>query len=121
MSSIKRVIICPLNRICERIKDDVIERCAWYTEVKGMNPQTGQEVDEFGCAVSWLPVLLIEGSRMARSTTAAVESFRNEMVNPEASMPMRQVLSHILANINPLVIEEADGSPRRLEVIDQGL
>ena len=36
--------------------------------------------DDWGCAVGWLPVLLIENSQQQRSTGAAVESFRNEMV-----------------------------------------
>ena len=46
----------------------------------GKNPQTGQEVSEWNCAVSWLPMLLIEGSQQTRQTGSAIESFRNEMV-----------------------------------------
>ena len=49
-------------------------------KVVGKNPNTGQEVDEWGCAMSWLPILMIENSQQQRSTGAAVESFRNEMV-----------------------------------------
>jgi hypothetical protein len=55
-------------------------QCAWFTQVRGHNPNTGKEVDEWACAVAWLPVLLIENSQQQRSTGAAVESFRNEMV-----------------------------------------
>tara|TARA_Y100000310_G_C19954985_1_gene478571 strand:+ start:224 stop:436 length:213 start_codon:yes stop_codon:yes gene_type:complete len=46
----------------------------------GKNPQTGQDVNEWNCAVTWLPMLLIEGSQQTRQTGAAIESFRNEMV-----------------------------------------
>jgi uncharacterized protein with FMN-binding domain len=46
-----------------------------------MNPNTGEEVDEWSCAITWLPMMLIENSQQQRSTGAAVESFRNEMVN----------------------------------------
>jgi hypothetical protein len=46
----------------------------------GKNPNTGQEVNEWACAVRWLPMLLIEGSQQTRQTGAAIESFRNEMV-----------------------------------------
>lgn len=46
----------------------------------GKNPQTGAEQDEEGCAMTWLPVLLIENANTSRSTAAAVESFRNSMV-----------------------------------------
>lgn len=46
-----------------------------------MNPNTGQEVDEWQCAMNLLPVLLIENSQQQRCTAAAVESFRNETIN----------------------------------------
>jgi len=66
---------CPLLK-----KDCVGLQCAWFTQVRGHNPNTGKEVDEWSCAMVWLPVLLIENSQQQRSTGAAVESFRNEMV-----------------------------------------
>jgi hypothetical protein len=55
-------------------------RCAWFTQVRGSNPNTGKEVDEWACAIAWLPILLIENSQQQRQTGAAVESFRNEVV-----------------------------------------
>ena len=45
-----------------------------------MNPQTGEEVDEWDCAVKWVPMMLIENTQMQRQTGAAIESFRNESV-----------------------------------------
>jgi capsule polysaccharide export protein KpsE/RkpR len=45
-----------------------------------MNPNTGQEVDHWSCAVTWMPMLTIENSQQQRQTGAAVESFRNEVV-----------------------------------------
>lgn len=66
---------------CPLIKKDCIEnKCAWYMHVRGMNPNTGEDVDHWGCAVSWLPMLTIENSQQQRHTGAAVESFRNEVV-----------------------------------------
>lgn len=66
---------------CPLIKKDCIQmQCAWFTQVRGHNPNTGKEVDEWACAIAWMPVLLIENSQQQRSTGAAVESFRNEMV-----------------------------------------
>jgi hypothetical protein len=67
---------CPLNGFEECKKLD----CAWFTQIRGTNPNSGEEIDDYGCAVAWLPVLLIENSRQQYSTGAAVESFRNEMV-----------------------------------------
>jgi hypothetical protein len=71
---------------CPLIKKDCIElKCAWFTQLRGHNPNTGEEIDDWGCAVGWLPVLLVENSQQQRSTGAAVESFRNEMVKANES------------------------------------
>jgi len=66
---------------CPLIKKNCIEhKCAWYMHVRGMNPNTGEDVDHWGCSVTWLPMLTIENSQQQRHTSAAVESFRNEVV-----------------------------------------
>lgn len=67
---------CPLNGFepCKKLD------CGWFMQVRGVNPNTGQEVDNWGCAVTWMPMLTIENSQQQRQTGAAVESFRNEMV-----------------------------------------
>jgi len=67
---------CPLNNF-EPCK---LWECSWFIEIQGKNPQTGVDINEWGCSVAWLPVMLIENSQMQRQTGAAVESFRNEMV-----------------------------------------
>ena len=66
-------------------KDCIGLECSWYTQIRGMHPQTGEPVDEWGCAVTWMPMLAIENSNQQRSTSAAVESFRNEMVKANES------------------------------------
>ena len=67
---------CPLNNFepCRQME------CAWFMKVVGNNPNTGKEVEEWGCSMAWLPILTIENSQQQRQTGAAVESFRNEMV-----------------------------------------
>jgi len=54
--------------------------CDWYTHVIGANPQTGEQIDQFSCAIAFLPMLLVENSQQQRQTGAAVESLRNEIV-----------------------------------------
>jgi hypothetical protein len=78
--TIEVTLSCPLGHQCETIKDGKISRCAWFIKLAGTNPNTGEQVDEHGCAMSWIPVLLIENSQQQKSTSSAVESFRNEMV-----------------------------------------
>lgn len=67
---------CPLDgfKPCRQLE------CAWFMKIAGTNPNTGKEVEEWGCSMAWLPMLMIENSQQQRSTGAAVESFRNEMV-----------------------------------------
>ena len=76
---------CPLDGFNPCRKTD----CAWFMQVRGKNPQTGADVDEWGCAIAWLPVLMIENSQQQRHTAAAVESFRNEVVRAaeQAALP----------------------------------
>jgi hypothetical protein len=70
------------GKYCPLIKKDCIGlQCSWFTQIRGMNPNTGEPVDEWGCAITWMPMLMIENSQQQRSTSAAVESFRNEVVN----------------------------------------
>ncbi len=76
---IKTTLICPLGSKCEEIKDGSIHRCSWFVTLQGCNPQTMEQIYEKGCAISWLPILLVENSKTNLSTTSAVESFRNEM------------------------------------------
>lgn len=54
--------------------------CGFYFGLRGKNPNTGDDVDEYGCAVAWLPLLMIENAHQSRQCAGAVESFRNEMV-----------------------------------------
>lgn len=76
---IKAKLSCPLGSKCEEIKDNSMHRCAWFIQLAGTNPTTGESVDERGCAMSWIPILMIENSAQQRSTASAIESFRNEV------------------------------------------
>ena len=70
------------GKFCPLIGEDCLGlKCSWFTQIRGMYPQTGEEIDEWGCAVTWMPMLMIENSQQQRSTNAAVESFRNETLN----------------------------------------
>ena len=73
---------CPLNNFepCKKLD------CAWFIQMTGTNPQTGEQVDEWGCSVSLLPMLMIENARESSQTGAAIESFRNVMVEQQKEL-----------------------------------
>lgn len=78
-------IICPMMGGKECVEDGAIRdgelvKCRFWVTVMGKNPQTGQEINNGDCAIAWMPVLLIENSKVNRETGAAVESMRNEGV-----------------------------------------
>ena len=84
---------CPLDNFnpCRELG------CAWFLQIRGNNPNTGKEIDEWGCSMSWLPIMMIENSQQQRSTGAAVESFRNEMVKAnQETLQMMSVSSNLL-------------------------
>ena len=85
---------------CPLIKKDCVEmKCAWFTRIQGYDMNTGNQVDEWQCAISLMPMLLIENSGQQRQTGAAVESFRNEMVKAND-----QTAKVLLANVNKNLI-----------------
>ena len=67
---------CPLDNFnpCRKFE------CGWFIQISGKHPQTGEEVDEYGCAMALMPMLMIENSRQTSQAGSAIESFRNEMV-----------------------------------------
>ena len=69
----------PKKNGCPLLQSECKEHaCRWYVHTVGINPQTEAQIDQFGCAIEFIPLLLIENSQQQRQTGAAVESFRNE-------------------------------------------
>jgi predicted Ser/Thr protein kinase len=93
------------HRLPRRCRDGVVDQCCQlWTNVRGRDPQTGVEMDRWGCADAFVPMLLIEVAQQSRQTGAAVESFRNETVkvNERAAQERRETLNELLS-----------GQPRR--------
>jgi hypothetical protein len=58
---------CPLIQ-----KDCIGLQCKFFIQVRGTNPNTGEEVDEWD-------TLIIENANKQRQTTASVDALRNEV------------------------------------------
>lgn len=63
-----RELVC--NGVCNR-----------WIQVSGKNPNTGEDVNHYDCVDNWMPMLTIQTAQQMRQAGAAIESFRNEMVN----------------------------------------
>jgi hypothetical protein len=91
-------ILCPLLK-SECLEDSAVLDgelcgCRFWITIIGKDPTTGAPINRGDCAIAWQPVLLIENSQMQRHTGAAVEDFRNEMLNAQAAT--NEVLNRIL-------------------------
>ena len=85
----KELIMCPFQlgepcvehgEIRMRNGEPTLVKCRFWINIMGQNPQTGETVNNYDCAMAWMPVLMIENSKVNRETGAAVESMRNETV-----------------------------------------
>lgn len=61
---------CDVSKVCHK--------CALYILVRGKDPQTNRDIDNWMCAIAFGPVATLEGARQSRSSAAATESLRNE-------------------------------------------
>ena len=55
-------------------------KCQKWMQLVGKDPQTGQDVNRYGCADSFLPLLLIENSQRQVQTAASIDVFRDSMI-----------------------------------------
>lgn len=96
---------CPLNNFepCKQLE------CAWFLQLRGTHPQTGEELDDWGCSIAWIPMLLVENSRQQAQTGAAVESFRNEMVKSNEISNQVLLAAATANNPNMKIIEVNNG------------
>ena len=95
-------LTCPYTghkKLCKKLRDN----CPKWVKLVGTNPQTGVPVDEWACADTWEPILLVEISQKLNQQGASLDSFRNEMV--------RQ--GHMALRLTAL-----NGKPKPKELID---
>lgn len=70
-----------VGEFCPLIGKDCVQlQCKFFCKIQGRDTNTGRDLEEWNCSIVFLPLLLIENSGQQRQTSAAVESFRNEMV-----------------------------------------
>lgn len=83
-----------VGNFCPLLKGPCVEnKCMWWTRVIGKDVNTGEDHDHWGCAVTWMPVLFIEGANQTRAAGAAIESLRNNLVK-RLPKPQTKQLGH---------------------------
>lgn len=84
----KRECACPLNgELCiDGTRDDFPNgsdgrplKCRWWQHLYGKDPQADKNIDQWDCAVAWLPITTIEAAQMSRQTGASVDKLANQV------------------------------------------
>lgn len=70
---------------CPLIKKKCIEaKCRFWTHLLGKNPHGDGVIDKFGCAIEFLPILLVENAQMIRQTAASTDKVANQVQKSRA-------------------------------------
>jgi hypothetical protein len=88
---------CPFWR---KSMSKVCHRCPLWQQLRGRNPNTGEQIDEWSCTFKWLLPVLIDVANVGRSGAAATESFRNEMCIRSDRENFLQLKMHNLPLLN---------------------
>ncbi|PHV51889.1 hypothetical protein CSQ91_12800 [Janthinobacterium sp. BJB301] len=96
------------GKFCPLIKKDCMGlQCSWFTQVRGTNPQSGTEVDNWACAIVWMPMLLINTAQEVRQGAAATEDFRNQMVHAsEKALRMHVAIAGMQDALKPITLNQ---------------
>ncbi|MGV8870624.1 MAG: hypothetical protein ACOH2S_27260 [Janthinobacterium svalbardensis] len=96
------------GKFCPLIKKDCLGlACSWFTQVRGTNPQSGAEVDEWACAIVWMPMLAINTAQEVRQGAAATEELRNQMADATVKILKTQVaISNLQGKAVPIALAQ---------------
>lgn len=105
MNEIKLKHTCPLGHTC--VKNELnketgeLERhqCGFYVNLQKTNPTTNETFDNWACGIAHQTYVLVDIIHAIRGTTAATESFREEVVKETAKSRETAVQ---LALMNPV-------------------
>ncbi len=98
------------TKMCPLTGDSCMEhQCVWYINVMGNHPQTGETINQWGCSMTFLPMLMIENSQQQRQTGAAVESMRNAIVSE--SKKNREITQQSIEFKNIEIAKYSNGEP----------
>jgi hypothetical protein len=89
-------LCCPL---WQKPMKKVCHTCPWWIAVRGVERNTGAEVDQWRCAVAVLPHLLVENAHQTRGAAAATEGLRNIVAKGISNRPREHELDLSVARI----------------------
>lgn len=71
--------ICPFLSAGGRKVKCIEHDCMMWTQVMGTHPQTGEQMNQWSCAVAWMPTLILNVAQEGRKTQAAIQHINNQL------------------------------------------
>ena len=71
----------PADRYCpfwKKKMSTVCHTCPMWVQVRGMNPNTGQETDRWDCSIALLTMMQLETAKEVRQTNASIDTMRSD-------------------------------------------
>ena len=68
-------LICPLHR---KAMAKVCHTCPMWMAIKGKHPQTGEDLDDWNCALVWGPIIAVQQTKEAHTVSRELNIMRNE-------------------------------------------
>jgi len=80
---------CPLGGKCQEVVGDEVHICEWFTRIQGAHPQTGENVDEEGCAIRLNLLVSLDSTKAQDRATNTLN---------EGAQFFKKVLTHATDN-----------------------
>jgi len=77
---IEETTSCPLGHSCTSVIEGKLDRCAWHVRMRGKTA-TGDDTDEYRCAMAWMPVVQVEVAAAQRDVAAETRMFNKDMTD----------------------------------------
>lgn len=82
-------VMCPYTGFEKKCFDMVVHcKCPKWVQVLGHNPNTGEQMNRWACADSWMPLLTIENSQRQYQTGAEISALRVDLVKIALGEPL---------------------------------
>jgi hypothetical protein len=90
---LEELTTCPLGSKCQEVKDNKIHTCAWYMTLKGIDPQTGEQLNVKQCAIVAQTILIMDNTKATYGQSQAHANLANILINGKENNTSQQLIS----------------------------
>lgn len=92
---------------CPLIKDPCRQLgCNWFIKLRGLDPNTGEEIDDYRCTMAFLPLMMLETASQTRQVGASIDKLRSDVDKRARDAALGIARAHSIPE--PKLIEAAE-------------